>query len=117
MAGGTDAHNGLTADEEDNFFAKFVSGEPRPDRWNEDAMKFGERVVKGWEMTAAGRTAVWATANTREALWDAMKRRETYATSGTNIGCASSAGSILQRATRHAQPRNRRLRERCADGR
>ncbi len=85
MAGGTDAHNALTADEEDNFYGKFVSGEPRPDRWNEDAMKFGDRVVKGWEMTAAGRTAVWATANTREALWDAMKRRETYATSGTNI--------------------------------
>jgi uncharacterized protein DUF3604 len=85
MAAGTDTHNGLTADEEDNFFGKFVSAEPRPDRWNEDAMKFGERVVKGWEMTAAGRTAVWAMENTRESIWDAMKRRETYATSGTNI--------------------------------
>jgi Protein of unknown function (DUF3604) len=85
MAGGTDTHNGLTADEEDNFFAKFVSAEPRPDRWNEDAMKFGDRVVKGWEMTAAGRTAVWATDNTRAAIWDGMKRRETYATSGPHM--------------------------------
>jgi hypothetical protein len=85
MAGGTDTHNGLTADEEDNFFAKFVSAEPRPDRWNEDAMKFGDRVVKGWEMTAAGRTAVWALENTRESIWDAMKRRETYATSGPRM--------------------------------
>jgi hypothetical protein len=85
MAGGTDTHNGLAAEEEDNFFGKFVSAEPRPGRWSEDALKFGEHVVKGWEMTAAGRTAVWATANTREALWDAMKRRETYATSGPNI--------------------------------
>jgi hypothetical protein len=85
MAGGTDTHNGLTADEEDNFFAKFVSAEPRPDRWDEDAMKFGDRVVKGWEMTAAGRTAVWAMENTRESIWDAMKRKETYATSGTHI--------------------------------
>jgi hypothetical protein len=85
MGGGTDTHNGLTADEEDNFYGKFVSAEPRPDRWSEDAIKFGRHVVKGWEMTAAGRTGVWATANTREALWDAMKRRETYATSGTNI--------------------------------
>ncbi len=85
MVGGTDAHNGLTAAEEDNFFGKFVSGEPRPERWNEDAMKFGARVVKGWEMTAAGYTGVWATENTREALWDAMKRRETYATSGPRI--------------------------------
>jgi hypothetical protein len=85
MAGGTDTHNGLTASEEDNFFAKFPSAEPRADRWNEDAMKFGERVVKGWEMTAAGRTAVWATGNTRAELWDAMKRRETYATSGPHM--------------------------------
>jgi hypothetical protein len=85
MAGGTDTHNGLTAAEENNFFAKFVSAEPRPDRWNEDALKFGGRVVKGWEMTAAGYTAVWATENTRAALWDAMKRRETYATSGPRM--------------------------------
>jgi hypothetical protein len=85
MAGGTDTHNGLTAAEEDNFFAKFPSAEPRADRWNEDAMKFGDRVVKGWEMTAAGYTAVWATGNTRAELWDAMKRRETYATSGPHM--------------------------------
>jgi hypothetical protein len=84
-AGGTDTHNSLTAAEEDNFFAKFVSAEPRPDRWNEDAMKFNGRVIKGWEMTAAGYTAVWATENTRAALWDAMKRRETYATSGPRM--------------------------------
>ena len=59
MAGGTDTHNGLVAAEEDNFFAKFPSAEPRPDRWDEDAMNFGSnRIVKGWEMTAAGYTAV-----------------------------------------------------------
>jgi hypothetical protein len=85
MVAGTDTHNGLTAAEEDNFFAKFPSAEPRPDRWSENAMKFGDRTIKGWEMTGAGYTAVWATGNTREELWDAMKRRETYATSGPRI--------------------------------
>jgi len=82
---GTDTHNGLTAEEEENFYCKFVGCEPRPGRWSEDALKFPDGVVKGWEITAAGRAAVWATENTREALFDAMKRRETYATSGTNI--------------------------------
>ena len=76
---------GLTAMEEDNFFCKFVSCEPRPERWSEDAMKFGDRSVKGWEITAAGYTGVWATENTREALWDAMKRKETYSTSGPRM--------------------------------
>jgi hypothetical protein len=85
MAAGTDTHNALVAAEEDNFFSKFSGGEPRADRWDEDAMKFGDRVVKGWEVTAAGYTAVWALENTREAIWDAMKRRETYATTGTRL--------------------------------
>jgi hypothetical protein len=86
MAGGTDTHNGLTAAEEDNFFSKFPQEEPRAERWSDAAMKFGDRPpVMAWEMSAAGYMAVWATGNTREELWDAMKRRETYATSGTRM--------------------------------
>jgi len=85
FAAGTDTHNALSALEEDNFYGKFPSAEPRPDRWSEDALKFGDKVVKGWEMTAAGITAVWATENTRNAIWDAMDRRETYASSGPRI--------------------------------
>ncbi len=48
-------------------------------------MKFGDRVVKGWEITAAGYAGVWATENTREALWDAMKRKEVYSSSGPRM--------------------------------
>ena len=85
LVSGSDAHTGLAAMEEDNFFCKFVSCEPRPERWSEDAIKFGDRSMKGWEVTAAGYTGVWATENTREALWDAMKRKETYSSSGPRM--------------------------------
>src|SRR4029079_3183667 len=54
MAGGTDSHNGLTAAEEDNFFAKFPSSEPRAEPWDDDASNLGaHRIVNGWELTAS----------------------------------------------------------------
>ncbi len=117
MSAATDTHNGLTAAEEDNFFAKFPSAEPRADRWDEDAMKFGDRVIKGWEMTAAGRTAVWATGNTRAELWDAMKRRETYGTSGPHMVVRFFGGLRLQRRRRFALAGGGGLRQGRADGR
>lgn len=86
MVGGTDSHTGLTTPEENNFFGKFLSSEPSPERWREDAFNFGkDRIVKGWKVSASGSTAVWATENTRESIWDAMKRKEVYSTTGPRI--------------------------------
>jgi hypothetical protein len=38
-----------------------------------------------WEVSASGYAAVWAEDNTREAIWDAMERKETYATTGSRL--------------------------------
>ncbi len=83
--GGTDVHNSLTAIEEDNFFGKHVDQEPSPTRWEHVAKKGFGFTRYNWIYTAAGYAGVWATENTREALWDAMKRKETYATSGSRM--------------------------------
>ncbi|MCV9960471.1 DUF3604 domain-containing protein [Pararhizobium sp. BT-229] len=83
----SDAHTGLTAMEEDNFFGKTTPQEPGPHRMTAafiDNKQTGVKVMD-WEVSAAGYAAVWATENTRTALWDAMQRKETYATTGPRI--------------------------------
>jgi hypothetical protein len=87
MIGSTDAHTGLAAVEEDNFFGKASSAEPSADRWSHPFMRNPKTgvTVFGWETTASGYAAVWATENTRESIFDAMHRRETYATTGSRM--------------------------------
>jgi hypothetical protein len=86
LVGSTDAHTALAAVEEDNFFGKTASSEPSPERATHPFMKSPTgAVIMGWEQTASGYAAVWATENTRAALFDAMRRRETYATTGPRM--------------------------------
>ncbi len=87
MIGSSDAHTGLAAMEEDNFFGKTTPQEPSPERLTAQFMNNPATGVKimDWEVGASGYAAVWATENTREALWDAMQRRETYATTGPRM--------------------------------
>jgi hypothetical protein len=85
MVGSTDTHTGLTTADENNFFGKHSGVEPSPERW-EDAVIATQQVnVMGWQMSASGYAGVWATENTREALWDALKRKEAYATTGPRM--------------------------------
>jgi hypothetical protein len=84
---GTDTHTGLSTTEEDNFYGKFKTLEPdNHERWNFPLLSGPSDTYWGWEQAASGKMAVWATENTREAVWDAMHRRETYATTGPRIG-------------------------------
>jgi len=87
LVGSSDAHTGLAAMGEDNFFGKTTPQEPSPERMRATFMdneKTGIKIMD-WEVGASGYAAVWATANTREAIWDAMERRETYATTGPRM--------------------------------
>jgi hypothetical protein len=87
LIGSSDAHTGLAAMEENNFFGKTTPQEPGPERMTKAFFsdpKTGVTVMD-WEVSSSGWAAVWATENTREALFDAMERRETYATTGTRM--------------------------------
>ncbi|MCR8914169.1 DUF3604 domain-containing protein [Marinobacter panjinensis] len=85
LVSGTDTHTGLSTAEEDNFFGKHSGVEPSAARWEHVTLSFDGRSVLGWQMSAAGYTAVWAEENTRESIWDAMKRREVYASTGPRM--------------------------------
>jgi hypothetical protein len=85
MVGATDSHTSLTTAEEDNFFGKSTSVEPSATRV---AHPFVKAALGAWEgdmLLASGYQGIWATENTREALFDAMMRKETYATTGSRM--------------------------------
>jgi len=94
MIGSTDAHTSLSTSEANNFFGKVAVLEPS----NNVANRFDE-VIAGraknpegkeirqfaWQSLSSGLAAVWARDNTREAIWDALARKEVYATTGTRL--------------------------------
>ena len=87
LIGGNDAHIGVITTREDNFFGEFANGLPSPDRWKTPLMMLNNDPKKGplvsvWGEAAAGLGGVWARENTREGIWDALKRKEAYATTG-----------------------------------
>jgi hypothetical protein len=85
LVGSTDSHTALSTADQDNFFGKTSSSEPSPNRWEHPFIKSAITTIFGWETVASGYAAVWATENTREAIFDAMERRETYATTGPRM--------------------------------
>ena len=85
MAGATDTHTSLATAEEENYFGKSVSVAPSKERVKHPFIESELGKIPGDMMVASGYQGVWATENTRVAIWDAMKRKETYATTGPRI--------------------------------
>ncbi len=87
MVGATDAHTGMATAQEDNFFGKHSGVEPEPQRWKHVVIEAPDPdlSIYGWKQAAGGLGAVWAKENTRAAIFDAMMRKETYATTGSRM--------------------------------
>jgi hypothetical protein len=85
LIGATDSHTSLATAQEDNFFGKHSGAEPGPERMTHPFMTNDNGTIMGWQQVASGLAGVWARENTREAIFDAMERRETYATTGSRM--------------------------------
>ncbi|MEE4272316.1 MAG: DUF3604 domain-containing protein, partial [Thermoanaerobaculales bacterium] len=100
VVGSTDTHTALATTQEDNYFGKATPAEPSAgdDRFNETITGYFQEeggpdiTIRHMQTVAAGLAAVWARENTREAIFDAMQRREVYATTGTRITVRVFAG-------------------------
>jgi hypothetical protein len=81
LIGSSDSHTGLSSVEENDFLGKLALDALPQQRYRPSAPV----IFPAWEMSASGIAGVWATANTREAIAAAIKRKEVYATTGPRI--------------------------------
>ncbi|MCV6597464.1 MAG: DUF3604 domain-containing protein [Mangrovicoccus sp.] len=96
MVGASDTHTGLSTPDQDNFYGKFPSYEPNEARAEHVGKPYadGTPAYYTWQYITGGVTAVWAEENTREAIFDGMKRREAYATTGPRMSVRFFGGEF-----------------------
>jgi len=85
LIGSTDSHTSLATADDNNFFGKASNVEPSKERAMHPFIVSDLYTVYTYETIASGYAAVWAKSNTREAIFDAMEKKETYATTGSRI--------------------------------
>ena len=100
MTAATDTHTGLATSREENYFGKYAKTEPKGDRHNYEVIPADEEALRIFtsQELASGLTAVWARENTRQAVIDAFKRKETYATTGGRMRVRFFTGWNLDEA-------------------
>jgi hypothetical protein len=96
MIGSTDGHNASSPFEESNYTGKIGHGDSTPERrlaWRASDRGPGDREPTiGLSWSAAGLAGIWSDANTRGDLFDALRRREAFSTSGPRIRVRVFAG-------------------------
>ena len=92
LIGATDSHTSLATAEEDNFFGKHSGAEPSAERMMHPFMQNENGTIMGWQQVASGLAAIWAIENTREAIFDAMQRKEVYGTTGPRMSLRMFGG-------------------------
>ena len=93
MIGSTDSHTSLATTREENYFGKATPVEPGTgeERYMEKitgvipSLDGSDVTIRHYQTLASGLAGVWARKNTRESIWDALKRKEVYATTGTRM--------------------------------
>lgn len=95
FAGGTNGHNGTPGDtQEGNWNGHAGTSDATPAQRlglrRSLAARFSGILPAG--LNPGGLTGVWAEENTREAIWDALQRKEAFATSGTRLRVRMFAG-------------------------
>ena len=85
FVGASDFHSGVSSGEEDNYPGSLGTGDSQEDPQVTLTTRNPVMNIPITQLSASGITGVWAEQNTREAIFDALKRREVYATSGTRI--------------------------------
>jgi hypothetical protein len=97
LVGASDTHTGIPHHDEDAFWGKHTTNEPPvKERAIEIVKELNGETRYGYGYQSAGYTAVYAEANTRADLWDGMKSKEAYGTTGTRIDLRVFAGFDYQ---------------------
>jgi hypothetical protein len=99
MIGAGDSHTGLSSPDENDFYGKLAMDALPQERWKPSAPV----IFPAWEMSSGGLAGVWATANTREALLAAFRRKEVYATTGPRIALRVFGGFSFAAADANAK--------------
>ena len=120
MIGSTDAHTSLATTREENNWSKTPTMEPSADRWEHVVIGSvaGDEALTtySYETLASGLAGVWARENTREVIFEAMQKKETYATTGTNHGAFLWRVGLRRGRGLPARRCVDRLSKGCADG-